>query len=416
MELDAVSQPALEQIERVQGADLVVGLLRVEHANGDGLAAAAMVREALANFANSPRAVLVVDDYSGAAPAPDQSPVSILPVRLSDATAPVLTPQSVFGAYQTVLGIGRKIGARACTVIASEMQSVTPFWIDRLARPALELEYDLVAPRYARHRWEGLINRAILSPLNRALYGKRVQSPLGPDFGLSGRLAASVLEDSPAPRAAGAGHSIVSIASVAARGSFQICEAYLGARLQPLADFVNLGSLLAQVLGPVFAEVERNVVLWQRVRGSQAVPLFGTPEAPQEESGPVDAGRLIDSFQLGVKNLLQDLWSLVLPPKTLLEIRKLSRLPLAQFRMPDDVWASIVYDFALAHRVRTINRDHLLRSFTPLYLGWIASYALEMAAANLSEVEARLERLARAYEAGKPYLVSRWRWPDRFNP
>ena len=28
----------------------------------------------------------------------------------------------------------------------------------------------------------------------------------------------------------------------------------------------------------------------------------------------------------------------------------------------------------------------------------------------------RLDRLARTYEVGKSYLVSRWRWPDRFNP
>jgi len=27
-----------------------------------------------------------------------------------------------------------------------------------------------------------------------------------------------------------------------------------------------------------------------------------------------------------------------------------------------------------------------------------------------------LERLCTAFENGKPYLLSRWRWPDRFNP
>ena len=84
--------------------------------------------------------------------------------------------------------------------------------------------------------------------------------------------------------------------------------------------------------------------------------------------------------------------------------------------MPDELWVKIVWDFALAHRIRTINRDHLLRSFTPLYLGWIASYALEMETAGPAAVDARMERLARAYEADKPYLMSRWRWPDRFNP
>ena len=124
---------------------------------------------------------------------------------------------------------------------------------------------------------------------------------------------------------------------------------------------------------------------------------------------------MIESFQLGAQNL-QDIWGIMLPPTTLLEIRKLSRLPAEHFRMPDDLWVRIVYDFALGHRIRTISRDHLLRSITPLYLGWIASYALEMETAGPAEIEARIERLARTYETSKSYLVSRWRWPDRFNP
>jgi hypothetical protein len=76
----------------------------------------------------------------------------------------------------------------------------------------------------------------------------------------------------------------------------------------------------------------------------------------------------------------------------------------------------IVYDFSLAHRLRMINRDHLLKSLTPLYLGWVASYAHDLQADSGIFPDERLERLARAFEAGKPYLVSRWRWPDRFNP
>ena len=106
---------------------------------------------------------------------------------------------------------------------------------------------------------------------------------------------------------------------------------------------------------------------------------------------------------------------MVLPASTLFELRKLSRLPLDQFRMPDDLWVKIVYDFAIAHRLRTISRDHLLRSMTPLYAGWAASYALELLL-SASSPERRLERLSLAFEAGKPHLVSRWRWPDRFNP
>ena len=82
--------------------------------------------------------------------------------------------------------------------------------------------------------------------------------------------------------------------------------------------------------------------------------------------------------------------------------------------MPDELWVKIVYDFVLAHRLRTISRDHLLRSLTPLYLGWVASYANDLRLSGAPE--RRLERLSLAYEAGKSHLVSRWRWPDRFNP
>jgi hypothetical protein len=124
---------------------------------------------------------------------------------------------------------------------------------------------------------------------------------------------------------------------------------------------------------------------------------------------------MIESFQSGVRNL-REIWGLVLPPASLFELQKLAALPQAQFRMPDSLWAKTVYDFVLAHRLRTINRPHLLQAMTPLYLGWIASYALELETAGPEAVEERLERLERAYETEKPYFVSRWRWPDRFNP
>ena len=414
MEFDAIPQPPLEQVDRFQGADLVLGILGPS-SNGQRAGAVAMVHDALEKLSNPPRAVLVVND--GAVP-PRVEEEQPLPMLLCALTDPSLAhiPFVAAGAYQAVLSVGGRIGARACVVIATDIATVDSDWVDRLVRPALEMQFDLVTPRYARHKWEGLINRSILAPLCRSLYGKRAQNPMGPDLGLSGNLTRAILEDPAATRrVSGSGYPVASLMAAAVRGNFQVCEAHLGARHRPPADWMNLSSLLADVLAPVFLDMEWNAALWQRVRGSQPIPVQDSPEPAPQESGPVDVHRLIDSFQLGAGSL-GDVWSLVLPPKSLFEIRKLSRLTEAQFRMSDDLWASIVYDFALAHRVRTINRDHLLRSFTPLYLGWIASYALEMEAATPPAVDARLERLARAFEAGKPYLVSRWRWPDRFNP
>jgi hypothetical protein len=321
----------------------------------------------------------------------------------------------VSDAYRSVFGAAGKLEVRACGVIASHLAAVTPQWIYRLIQPVLELEFDLVAPRYTRHKMEGLLNRSVLSPLHRALYGVQLQNPAGPDFGVSGKFLQRVLGPEFGSQRGNERDPMASIAPTAASGGFRVCETHLGARSQPPTDWKNLSSLLAAVLGPAFLEMERQAAFWQRVRGSSEVPAFGYPETASEDTGAMDVRSMLESFQLGTQSL-QDVWGLILPPMTLLELRKLSRLPPDQFRMPDDSWVRIVYDFALGHRLRTISRDHLLRSITPLYLGWIASYALEMESAGPAEIEARIESLARAYESGKPYLVSRWRWPDRFNP
>jgi hypothetical protein len=93
-------------------------------------------------------------------------------------------------------------------------------------------------------------------------------------------------------------------------------------------------------------------------------------------------------------------------------------MPPATFHMPDTLWARIVYDFILGYRLRTINRGHLMGALTPLYLAWVASH-LRLAAGTGPDMlapEAHIQALAAAFETDKPYLVSRWRWPDRFNP
>lgn len=420
MPLDAVSQPELEHIEQLGGTDLVIGILDSEHADESG-EALVMAREAITGLARIARAVVICNNGAHA-PQPAtpegaaaEEPPAVFFFNLTPPGAAETPQQSWSQAYRSVLTVGARLGARACGVIASQPQSATPQWIQRLVHPILELGFDLVAPRYTRHRMEGLLNRSILSPLHRALYGEHLQNPMGPDFGLSTKLLQRLLDQDSAARRANEGSLVASIASTAACGGLQVCESHLGARSQSPTDWMNLSSLLAEVLGPVFLDVERGAASWQRIRGSRPAPRFGSPETVTDDTGPVDVHNMIESFLLGVQTL-REIWGMVLPPTTLLELMKLSRLAPDQFRMPDELWARIVYDFALGHRLRTISRDHLLRSLTPLYLGWIASYALQLGAAGPAEIDARIEQLSRAYEAAKPYLLSRWRWPDRFNP
>ncbi len=76
----------------------------------------------------------------------------------------------------------------------------------------------------------------------------------------------------------------------------------------------------------------------------------------------------------------------------------------------------LVLGFAIGYRLAIMDRALLLRSMTPLYLGWAAGFVRQVRDVDAAGVEERVERLCRAFEAAKPYLISRWRWPDRFNP
>jgi hypothetical protein len=418
--LETIQQPEVAEIERIGGADLVIGILDPEHRSNAG-AALGMVRDALGRLSNSVRTVVVCEKgtvdagATGPQPTDDQNP-AIVWFSVSEPAPAGAGPQNLSEAYQTVLTIGGKLGARACGVIGSEPRTMTSESVAYLlVHPLLEMGFDLVMPRYSRQKHEGLLNRSILAPLSWALYGARLQNPMGPDFGISGKLLQSILAQNMGTSLSSRAHPAASVVSTAVRGGLQICESYIGMRVQPATDWKDLSTLLAQILDPVFTDLERNASFWQHVRGARHVPRFGTPEPDSVEAGVVDMQRMIEAFQLGTQNL-QEVWGAVLPPRTLLELRRLARVPPAQFRIPDDLWACIVYDFALGHRLRTINRDHLLRSMTPLYLGWIASYENELESAAPAEVESCLERLSAAFESKKPYLLSRWRWPDRFNP
>jgi hypothetical protein len=124
---------------------------------------------------------------------------------------------------------------------------------------------------------------------------------------------------------------------------------------------------------------------------------------------------MLDSFHLAAGNL-HEIWAQVMAPGTLLGIKRLTELPAAEFRMADALWVRIVWDFLVAYRSRSVNRNHIFGALVPLYLGWAASNVLRTAALSDSETEEQIAALSLAFDADKPYLMARWRWPDRFTP
>lgn len=409
------SEATGEQTDHVGSADVVVGIAGAVPA-ADLRARAAEVLADLVPSGGELRFVFAwpgsADDAGVAAESQNGHPApTLLPYTASPANGDFWSPVSAN--QRAVLALAASLNARACIVLGSDLAALQAHVIQLFSYAILERQCCLAMPIYPAGKYEGLINSGILSPLSRTLYGKRIHYPLTFDFAASGAMCARLARTDSGSQNSG----LLWPVGIAATQTPQaaIGQVHINVHHEVTTAGLELSVVLGQLVGSLFAEMETGAAQWQRIRGSQPAPSWGSAPADAEAAEPIDSQHMLDSFLLGSKNL-EEVWRLVLPPNAMLELRRLTRLAPEQFRIPDELWASIVYDFALAWRLRTISRVHLLGALTPLYLGWVASYVREVATLPGAAVGPRLEQFNRAWEEKKPYLLSRWRWPDRFNP
>ncbi|MFP5230724.1 MAG: hypothetical protein ACLGXA_24170 [Acidobacteriota bacterium] len=411
-----LTEETKQQVERIGSADVVVGI--AGPVSPEQLRARA--EQTLQQLGTATSALRFVFAWPKAASnsnggsAFENSPLTVLPF------APPAQGGAEFWAgvsanQRAVLSLAASMNARACIVLGPDLAALNAHCIQLFTYAVLDRQCGLAMPVYPAAKYDGLINTGMLSPLCRALYGKRVRYPVTFDFVAAGPLCGSLSHTG--PTAAASGDALLWPVTIAATQHPQlpVGQVEIDVHHKVATDGLDLSVVLGQLLGSLFQEMDQCASHWQRIRGSQPIPVWGGTAEDPSDVQPVDPQPMIDSFLLGSRNL-DEVWRLILPPNSLLELRRLTRLNPEQFRMPDDLWASIVYDFALAWRLRTISRVHLLGALTPLYLGWVASWVREVSGLNHGAAEQRFEQLARAWEEKKPYLLSRWRWPDRFNP
>ena len=60
---------------------------------------------------------------------------------------------------------------------------------------------------------------------------------------------------------------------------------------------------------------------------------------------------------------------------------------------PDDLWAAVVGELAVAHRHAALSRDHLVQAAVPLYLGRVAAFTASVEGQTEDHVERELEQL-----------------------
>lgn len=416
------SVPLTEETEArlrsVSEAEILVGIPSYNNVDTIGHVVRA-VSAGLAKYFPGRRAVLVNSDggsSDGTSEAVAQAVVDYAAMLISDHQNPlqkIITPYHGIpgkgSAFRTIFEIARRVNAKACAVVDSDLRSITPEWVELLLRPILEEGYDYVAPYYLRHKYDGTITNSIVYPLTRTLYGQRIRQPIGGDFGFSGRLTEHYLDqhvwESDVARF---GIDIWMTTEAVASGA-RVCQSFLGAKIHnPKDPSSDLSAMLMQVLGAVFALMESHHGVWSGVQGSNTVKVYGFQYEVGVEPIHVNVDRMIALFQQGLADLAP-IWEQALGREIVAQLAPLRAASAANFRIPDELWVRVVYEAALAFHERRLPREHLIKSLTPLYLGRTATFVLETQGLTTTEAEGRIEQLCGAFEANKSYLIERWR-------
>src|SRR5437899_1864687 len=405
------------KVQEIGETDVLVGIPSYNNTDTIGHVVRA-VSAGLAKYFARSRVVLVNADggsSDGTPEAVSRAVVDLGTLLISEQQSPlhkIITPyQGIPGkgsAFRTIFEIARRMKAKACAVVDSDLRSITPEWIEVLLRPVLDEGYDYVAPYYLRHKYDGTITNSIVYLLTRARYGKRIRQPIGGDFGFSGALAAHYLDkhvwESDVARF---GIDIWMTTEAIASGA-RVCQSFLGAKIHnPKDPAADLSAMLVQVAGALFSLMEEHQTIWTTIEASKPVTLFGFQYQVGVEPVHVNIDAMIANFRQGLADL-EPIWRQMLAAETLEGLFLLKECPPQAFHIPDDLWARIVYDIAVAYHRYSMPREHLLKALTPLYLGRTASFVLETQGLTSMEAEGRIEILCQTFEKQKSYLIQHW--------
>ncbi|MBL0161907.1 MAG: glycosyl transferase family 2 [Bryobacterales bacterium] len=420
-----IDQPLPDDARRaaevIRRADIVVGI----PSYNNGRTIGHVVRAVYAGLAKYyPQLTGVVINSDGGST--DNTQTAVLSSRVEDNhlllfSTPLLAAHRLSFPYHGVPGKGsafrlifqmaKQLDAKACAVVDSDLRSITPEWIDLLVRPILFAGYDLVTPYYQRHKYDGTITNSIVYPLTRMLYGLGVRQPIGGEFGISARLVSRYLEREDWETDVARYGIDIWMTTIAIAEGFRVCQSFLGAKLHDAKDpGSDLTAMLEQVVGSVFMLMQEYKSVWQDRSGCTPAELFGFRFDVGLDPVQVNVERMITSFRAGCHEL-GEIWALALEKDTLAAVRRLGGCPpdgAESFHLDDELWARVVLDFACAYKKNPVSRGLILRSFTPLYLGRVASFVRETETLVASEVEEKIEQLCLTFQSLKPHLLARW--------
>ncbi len=310
-------------------------------------------------------------------------------------------------ASRAVFAAADLLQAQAVVFVDADVIGLHEDWVDLLARPVLAGRADLLLPCHPRRRFDGPLLSQLVRPLLGQAFARPLPSHLAGEFACTGRFAARRVSDAlwegDPPR-----HALdVRLLASALAEEQRIEDVLVGPRsFASRAPAPSLGDLFRDVVGAAFAGMEQHAGVW-RTREASMPAVSDGPAWPLADDGSHgDPGPLEERFRSGVRDLAP-LLAEILAPGTLAAVREIAARP-GPLSVPDHLWVTLVYEFAVAAHRNVMNREHTIQVMVPLYLGRTASHFTEIASVDETEHRSRLKALEDEFARLRPMLLDRW--------
>jgi hypothetical protein len=148
---------------------------------------------------------------------------------------------------------------------------------------------------------------------------------------------------------------------------------------------------------------------WKPVKWSKPTAIFGfglgETEMPPEMT--VNKKGLHARFMEGAKNMVDE-WKACMAPEVFAKVTEVASLASDPFDFPTELWAKVLFDYAIAFRDKRHDENRLLDSLQPLYYGKVLSYVSKVEDMSTQQAEEYVEDQCLTFEQTKPYLIRRW--------
>lgn len=406
----ALRQPVRRQLERLEKADIVVGIPCFNNESTIAHVIKTVEQGLHLNYSHL-RCVVFIADGGSVDDTREES----------DTIATSAWIERIITIYRGVPGKGTALraifesatllNARVCVLYDSDLRSITADWIKSMVDAVLDDGVDFVAPYYTRYKYDGTITNNIVYNLTRALYGYRVRQPIGGDFALSLPLIKKLISQDVWESDVARFGVDIWLTTMAMVNKCRIAQVNLGVKIHDVKDPAEaLGPMFRQVVSTLLHLMEENETVWKKIKRSKAVPIIGPSLKIEPKPFEINVHKLIADFKIGYQNW-REIWKKIIDAENWNHIEDLVKVDGDAFRMDIEVWSKILYDLAAAFHHWQGNRDLLVSLMTPLYFARVASFVNNTRDMSNSEAEAIVEDQAEIFEKNKSYLIRKWDQP-----